>query len=257
MNILTKNKKNDGKHKLNLTQEYECVPDQENDYEMNTLSYFDALKFDKRSCCDYYISLIKNKQIVAFTFCSFNDYNSGIIKKFIFFLSFALHYTINALFFNDSNMHKIYEDEGKYNFSYQFPKVLLSAVSSTIILRIMLETLVLTDKIILKVKYQKTRQEAVLMKKQVLKCINIKFILFFVLNFLLLILFWIYLTSFNGTYENTQVYLIENTAISFGLSLVYPFIINIFPSALRILSLDKTQANKECLYKASKIIQIL
>ena len=108
------------------------IPDPENDYEMNSLSYIDALKYDKRSCCEYYTSLIKNKQLFAFSFCSFNDYNSGIIKKYIFLLSFALHYTINALFFNDSNMHQIYEDEGKYNFSYQFPKILISAICSII-----------------------------------------------------------------------------------------------------------------------------
>ena len=206
------------------------IPDQENDYEMNSLSYLEALKYDKRSCCEYYCSLIKNKQLFAFTFCSFNDYNSGIIKKYIFFLSFALHYTINALFFNDTNMHQIYEDEGKYNFSYQFPKILISAISSTIILRIILITLVLTDKSILQVKLQMTRKLATSLKYKILKCINIKLAIFFVLNFILLVLFWYYLTCFNAIYENTQIYLIENTMISFALSFIYPFIINIIPS---------------------------
>ena len=47
------------------------IPDKDNDYELNSLSYIDALKYDKRTCCDYYCSLIKNKQLFAFTFCSF------------------------------------------------------------------------------------------------------------------------------------------------------------------------------------------
>jgi len=235
----------------------ENVPDKDNDYELNSLSYPEAQKYDKRTCCDYYCSLIKNKQLFAFTFCSFNDYNSGIIKKFIFFLSFALHYTINALFFNDSNMHQIYEDEGKYNFSYQFPKILISAISSTIILRIMLETLVLTDKSILQVKHELTRDLALNRKKQVLKCINIKFTIFFILNFILLVLFWYYLTCFNAVYENTQIYLIENTAISFGISLFYPFIINILPSALRMGSLGGKKSDNSCLYRTSQFLQLL
>ena len=230
-----------------------------NDYELNKLSYIDALKYDKRSCCDYYTSLIKNKQIIAFTFCSFNDYNSGIIKKYIFFLSFALHYTINALFFTDSTMHKIYEDDGKYNISYQFPKILISSICSTIILRIMLITLVLTDKSVLEVKNQKTKNLAIDMKKKVMKCIKIKYTIFFVLNFTLLVLFWFYLTCFNGVYQNTQTYLIENTLISFGISLIYPFIINIIPSALRFSSFDKKNKNKKesCLYKISLLMQLL
>ena len=233
--------------------------DIDNDYELNKLSYIDALKYDKRSCCDYYTSLIKNKQIIAFTFCSFNDYNSGIIKKYIFFLSFALHYTINALFFTDSTMHKIYEDDGKYNISYQFPKILISSICSTIILRIMLITLVLTDKSVLEVKNQKTKNLAIDMKKKLMKCIKIKYTIFFVLNFILLVLFWFYLTCFNGVYQNTQTYLIENTLISFGISLIYPFIINIIPSALRFCSFDKKNKNKKesCLYKISLLIQLL
>ena len=52
-------------------------------------------------------------------------------------------------------MHQIYEDKGKYNFTYQLPKILISTVSSTVILRIMLETLILIDKNILQVKHQK------------------------------------------------------------------------------------------------------
>ena len=232
-------------------------PDNDNDYELNTLSYMDAIKYDKRSCCEYYMSLIKNKQIITFTFCSFNDYNSGIIKKFIFFLSFALHYTINALFFNDSNLHQIYEDKGKYNFSYQFPKILISAVSSTIILRIILETLVLTDKSILKIKYQKTYILAVDMKNKILKYINIKLAIFFILNFILLVLFWFYLTCICDTYNNTQIYLIENTAISFGISLFYPFIINIIPASLRICSLGGNKNDNSCLYNFSKFMQLL
>ena len=232
-------------------------PDKENNYEMNTLSYEQAIEYDKRSCCEYYMSLLKNKQLFLFTFCSFNDYNSGIIKKFILFLSFAIHYTVSALFFNDDMMHQIYQDEGKYNISYQFPKILITALSSIVILRIMLECLILTDRNVLKVKHQILKSQAEQMKKKVLKCINIKFLIFFVFNFFLLILFWFYLTCFNDTYENTQVYLIENTFFAFAISLFYPFIWNIFPSVLRISALDTKEPDKECLYSFSKILQIV
>ena len=233
------------------------IPDIKNDYELNNLTYLEALKYDKRSCCEYYCSLIKNKQIITFTFCSFNDYNSGVIKKFIFFLSFALHYTINAFFFTDSNMHQIYEDKGKFNFSYQLRFIIVSAISSTVILRIMLITLVLTDKSILKVKKQNTKESAIKMKIKVLKCVNIKYVIFFVLNLILLIFFWIYLTCFNGKYENTQIYLIENTFISFGFSLLYPFIINIIPSFLRAYSLDGNKNDRKYIYTFSKVLQLL
>ena len=43
------------------------------------------------------------------------DYNSMIIKIFLFSFSFGLYYSINALFFTDETMHKIYVDHGIYN----------------------------------------------------------------------------------------------------------------------------------------------
>ena len=216
-----------------------------NDYELNNLSYELALKYDKRKFCDYYFSLIRTKQLVFFSFCTFNDYNSGIIKKIIFFLSFALHYTINALFFTDKVMHQIYQDAGKFNIIYQFPFIAYSAIISTVILRIILSTLVLTEKSILEVKKQDLKTLALAKKKDVLKYMIIKFSIFFVLNLILLVAFWYYLTCFNALYQNTQIDLIINSLISFGLSLVYPFIINIVPGIFRMDSLGSNRKNKK------------
>ena len=227
----------------------------ETDYELNNALYEDALRFDKRSGCDYYSSLLKSKQIFIFTFLNFEDNNSGIIKKYIFFLSFALHYTINALFFNDSNMHQIFKDEGKYNIGYQLPYILISTFLSIVILRMILILLVLTDKNIFEIKCQETLQKANILKKTTLRNILIKFTIFFVLNLLILISFWYYLTCWNAVYENTQIYLIKNTLISFAISLIYPFIINIIPVILRQQSLK--QKKKKYLYDVSKIAQLL
>ena len=154
-------------------------------------------------------------------------------------------------------MHKILEDNSSYNISYQFPKILISSIASIVLLRIMLETLILTERNVLEVKRQKTKELAENMKLKVLKCIKIKFAIFFVLNFFLLILFWFYLTCFNGVYENTQIYLIENTFISFGINIIYPFFWNIIPSLLRIYSLGSKKDDRKCIYSASKICQLI
>ena len=166
-------------------------------------------------------------------------------------------------------MHQIYEDGGKYNIIFQFPYITYSAIISTVILRIILSALVLTEKSILEVKNQKTKSEALTKKKQALKCIIIKFSIFFILNLILLIAFWYYLTCFNAIYANTQVDLIINTVISFAVSLAYPFFINIIPAFVRndILKSHKNNKNKkisqnqlkdsEYAYKVSQWLQIL
>ena len=258
VNIQNNNISSIFQNKINENKESkksEVKPD--TDYELNWLSYEEAHKYDKRSNCEYYGALIKSKQLFIFTFCSFNDYNSGIVKKFMLFLSFALHYTANALFFTESTMHQIYEDEGKFNFKYQISHILYSSLISIFILRLMLQILVLTDKDILEVKQQQTKTLAINMKSKKLKCMKIKFAIFFILNFILLGLFWYYLTCFNAIYKNTQVYLIKNTFISFGFSLFYPFIINIFPTIFRMSSIHSSTKDQEYTYKLSQIIQMI
>lgn len=58
------------------------------DYEINNISYKEALENDKRTYLQYYISLIKLKHILLFTFYSNHDYNSFPIKICLFFFLF-------------------------------------------------------------------------------------------------------------------------------------------------------------------------
>jgi hypothetical protein len=68
--------------KINSIMEY-------SDDEKNELSYELAIQYDKRTFCEYYISLIKTKHNFIFTFFYNNDYNSKIIKIDNFFISFS------------------------------------------------------------------------------------------------------------------------------------------------------------------------
>ena len=101
-----------------------------NDQEMNEFSYNEALKYDKRNYIQYYYSLLKTKYSLIFSFCTSNDYNSKIIKIDLFFISFVVNYTINALFFNDDSMHKIYEDNGEFDIINQLPQIIYSTLIS-------------------------------------------------------------------------------------------------------------------------------
>jgi len=47
-----------------------------NDTELNLLSYKEALKSDKRKYFEYYISLLRTRHLLIFSFFNGNDYNS-------------------------------------------------------------------------------------------------------------------------------------------------------------------------------------
>ena len=225
-----------------------------NDFELNSLEYKEALEIDKRTYFQYYISLIKKKQLIIFTFYPTNDYNSMIIKICLLLFSFVLYYTVNALFFNDSTMHKIYEDQGAFNFLYHIPQILYSTIISSVI-NIIVKKLSLSENNVLEIKKEKNSENVDKKKQSVLKCLTIKFTLFFIVCILFIIFFWYYLACFCAVYKNTQYYLIKDTLLSFCLSLLYPFGLNLLPGILRIPSLKNN--NKECIYKISKIVQII
>ena len=181
-----------------------------------------------------------------------------MIKFFLFFFFFSSHFAINALFFNDETIHKIYEDKGTFNFIYQIPQIIYSSIISSFI-SILIKFLALTEKNILELKKQNKRNVSDIESemKKIIVIIKIKFSLFFTVTFCLLVLFWYYITCFCGIYINTQIHLIKDTVISFVINLVYPFGIYLIPGIFRLYALHAKEKNKNCLYKFSTILQLI
>ena len=237
------------KLKNNLTSK------QLNDQEMNSLIYEDAVELDKRSYCEYYISLLKKKQLILLTFIPTNDYNLMSLKISLFLVSFSLYITINAFFFDDDTMHKIYKSQGGYNILSQIPHILYSSVIPTVI-NILLKTLSLSEKDFLKIKEEKDLMTTIKKSKDTEKCIRIKFILFFIISLFLMLFFWYFISCFCAVYNNTQTILFKDTLISFFFSMLYPFAINLLPGIFRIPSLT-AKKDKKCLYSFSQIIALI
>jgi len=230
-----------------------------NDTELNSLSYEEAKKMDKRTYIQYYISLIKINHLLLFSFYPNKDYNSQLIKKFLFFFFFASHITINAFFYNDSTMHQIYEEKGTFNFIYQMPKIIYSSLISSVI-SVLIKYLSLSEKEIIAIKQEKkkySKKNGNKSIKDLFKKIKIKFTFFFIVTPFFLFLFWYYITCFCGVYENTQVHLIKESIISFTMSLIYPFFISLLPGIFRIIALKDEKKKRELLYKFSKLLQLI
>ena len=218
--------------------------------ELNELSYKKALRFDKRSYFIYYISLLKVKHIILFSFLPINDYNLQTVKIDLFLFSFILSLTTNALFFNDKTMHRIYIDQGIYNLIYQIYQIIYSALISAVINNVIF-FLALTEQKIIKLKLINNLK----LKKKKLKIIFCTNIAYFVVTLIFLLLFLYYLGCFCSVYENTQIHLIIDTSISFGIGLIYPIFIQLIPGIFRIWALKKK--NMRLLYKFSQFLQYL
>ena len=220
------------------------------------MEYKEALKYDKRTYIQFYISLLKINNLIIFSFWPFQDYNSRIIKMFLFFFYFTVHLTINALFINEPAIHQIYKDNGSYNFIYQVPQILYSSIISGVI-NSLIKCLSLSQNNVIKLKRIKTKEILNEKRYALLDLLKKKFILCFITTFIILLFCWFYITCFCGIFVNTQIHHIKDSIISFSLSFIYPFFTCLIPGIFRIISLKNEKGSSELLYKLSSFIMLL
>ena len=228
---------------------------QYNDYELNTLDYKNAILYDKRTCCKYYIALLRIKHPLLFGFCPIRDYNSLVIKLCIFLLSFDVYYVVNFFFFDAKDIHKIYDDAGRFDIIYFIPRILISFAISHII-TIIIKLLFLSERNIAQIRKEQIYHQVLRLATKEKKNIICKYVIFYILGIIFLFAFWMLLSSFGAVFQNSQIILFENVLVSFSISLIYPIFFNIIPCLFRYCSLGKGK-NLECLYDMSKFLQIL
>ena len=153
-------------------------------------------------------------------------------------------------------MHNVYESKGLFDVSYQLPLIVYSSFIS-MFLGSLMQMLGLSSDSIIDFKQSDEINNANERAEKLIKKLKIKFMLYFILSYLLLIFFWYYISMFDAVYRKTQYLLLEDTLMGFGLSIVSPFVIYLLPGLFRIPALSAPQQNKRCLYNFSKLFTIL
>ena len=215
-----------------------------NIHELNHMSYINALLYDKRTFFQYYLSLIKCKNMIYFTFILKTDYNPALLKYSIFVLFFCFIFIINTIFI--ANIRLVNKDE---NFVNQIPQ-LICIVLITRIFNAVIEHFFLPEKKIIRLRYAENIYE----HTKIIKDIICSFKIYFLVSFIFLFFIWYYVGLFCAVYKNTQIYLIKNVFISFAIYLLIPFIFCFIPGFLRIYSLRSRKGDKEYLYRISNFL---
>ena len=221
------------------------------DYELNDLEFDEAIKLDKRSFIETYWSIIKREHIILFNFFVRNDYNLTFVKYSRFIFLVCTDMALNVFFFADETMHKMFLDYGKYNFIQQIPQIVYSTIVSQLI-EVFLCFLSLTDKYYYEIKNLEYSSRFEVIK--IIKIIKKKLVGYFIFTFLMFAFYWYAIACFCAVYANTQAAFITDSLSSFGLGLLYPFILYLFPSALRLIALKVTNSRLTFFYTLSDII---
>jgi len=221
------------------------------DNELNSLEYKDALILDNRKFCEYYASLIRIHNLLIFTFHTKQDYNSQVIKKCYFFYIYALVFTINLLFIDNSTLYQIRLTNGFVNiFLFNLEKIIYATVISYF-LKVIFSYLIFSEDIFLYIK-----NKTYFRRKGIIGHLGFKYTAYFGLAIISLLFFIYYTMCFFAVFPNIQIFAFEISGISMTLLLIIPLIINIFPSIFRIYSLQE-KTDKVLCYKFSKFLQLI
>ena len=153
-------------------------------------------------------------------------------------------------------MHKLYKDKGKYSLLFQIPQIIYSTLISSVTL-MLLKQLSLSQKEIISLKKKSQVKDAIKQEERIMTILMVKFTLFFIVGFLLMGFFWYYLSTFCAIYKNSQIPLFKDTLFSYGLSMAYPFGLNLLPGMFRFPALKNEKKTSSCLYSFSKILALI
>ena len=231
------------------------VEEKLDNFELNELNFYEAINLDKRTFIQIYWSLLRREHPILFTFFVYDDYNLIYIKivRFIFLITTDM--VMNVFFFSDESMHKLYVDNGKYDFIQQIPQIIYSIIVSRLF-EIFICYLSLTDKPIYQIKYLMLHNLQAKMRF-IFRCINIKFIIFFTFTFVFILFYWYIVAAFCSVYKNTQIAFIKDWIFSFLLDMLIPFVLYLIPASLRICAIRSRNCKGSVyIYKLSNIIPI-
>ena len=221
---------------------------------MNFSSYVDAKQNDKRSCCKYYISLMKTKHLLVFPFTIKNDFNSRAMKICFLFLIFGINLTTVIMFIDESCFHELYISKGAFNILFHFPKIIYATIISLFLKDILIST-IFTEKNFLQKKYKMLSGVVDKRNKDMAK-ISLKCACFFPISIILLFIFFYYIMCFGSVFRKSHVFILEMALISFGIQLIFPIVFNIIPCIVRKYSLKKSK-NREYIYQFSQLLQLI
>ena len=219
------------------------------DITIDNMNYESAIENDKRTFC--YIYLLRLKFFHLVYQCIITEQRRiQCIKISELLLGLTTDFTLNAFFYFDPYIHNSYLHN--YDFVYDLPKSVYSSLMS-IGIRILLHFLII--KIVIEKEDNVNLSKKVIIRKnrkRLIDKIQIFNWIYFGLIFAISLLCWYYVAAFCGVFENSKIYWLYGSLISFLITFLIPFFTALICTALRRIALSK---KNKCIFCFAKLIE--
>ena len=218
--------------------------------------YDEVIEEDKRTFFEYYKDKIIDNQIIINAFFIKEETKPKSIKIALFILYLDLYLLMNGIFYSDSYISEIFNSTKKetlLSFISRSYYRFIYALTFTKIIEFITKFFLVENNEIRKILLRKRKNKRSL-KNEILKllkriCKKINILL--VINYIIIIFSWYYISCFNNVYPNIKIEWIKSSLFIIFIVQILPFILGFFETCIRFISI---KCNSEKLFKISLLL---
>ena len=228
---------------------------QHDPHELITLPLYQACELDQRSVMSLFGTTLCDK-LFLINLCNYNDTSEPLLLRiFAFVFDITCLLFLSALFFNENYLStrfvQAHTNNKNIHYGYiwtnESPKSAYAALVAVVLIMLM-NFGTRTRKELTRLHVQKTEKNFEELKSHTFHALKVKHIIVFVVDMLLMILFWYYCSCFCSLFSQTQVDLVLTTINTAIYCVVFILFIYLLFCIMRVYSLE---CKSNCLYQFS------
>jgi hypothetical protein len=218
--------------------------------EYDDMVFADAIKKDKRKFCNYFSDKIKSNLMIVNTFIE-EPFKPTSLKVLLLILDVDLYFFINALFFNEEFISKIFHSNKKDNFFSFIPRCidrLFYITFAGLIINYLIEYFFIEEKIFKAILKREKESEIILKYEitQMIKNIFNRFIYFTIISFIISIFSFYHISCFNNIYPHMTSEWIKSSVFILLIKQILGILIIFLETFIRFISF---KCKSEKIYK--------
>ena len=239
---------------ININNFKERQP-QDSNQTLRNYTFEEAIKYDRRSIFKIFYIYLLWKQIIFHTFLQKSPLELFSLRLCLFIFTFSLDLALNSLFYFNDNISKKYHYAKNlflFTFSNNYTIILLSTLASFIFIPLIIKLSNSTneirnvfrneeEKLKRNKKYkinEKRKKEIFLEIEKILKKFKIKIIFLLVVEIILILFFWYFVTAFCHVYTYTQKSWLLDSFLSILSRFVIELLFALFFAKLYIVAVE-------------------
>lgn len=211
------------------------------DEDLDELVFDDAINYDTRGVCTFFMHCLRNKIVFLAPFSSSSVYEPFFVKLIAFFLNLATYLVFNALLFDEEYVQRRYKEKGNTGFIYllknEIPRCIYASLASSVVGLLITYLSYSRKRFKTAIEVEKDPKEFIKATKEIISKLKLKIICFFIINLILMLLFWYYVSAFCAVYRKTQVPWLQGCLITFIFSIIIQCFYSMIITLLRYLGI--------------------